>query len=54
MPLGTDVGLDSGDIMLDEDHAPPQKTGEQHPPILAHVYCYQTVGWIKMKLGMEV
>ena len=22
--------------------------------MLAHVYCGQTVGWIKMKLGMEV
>ena len=37
---------------------PPQKKrgGAQGtaPPILAHVYCGQTVGWIKMKLGMEV
>jgi len=31
----------------------PQK-GSQHPPILAYVYCCQTVGWIKMTLGMEV
>ena len=24
------------------------------PPILAHVYCGQTAGWIKMPLGTEV
>jgi len=30
------------------DAAPPL------PPILAHVHCGQAVGWIEMKLGMEV
>jgi len=27
---------------------------EQQPPSLAHVYCGQTAGWIKMAFGMEV
>jgi len=31
----------------------PQKK-EAPPPFLAHVYCGQTAGWIKMTLGMEV
>ena len=31
---------------------PPQKDTE--PPILAHVYCGQTAGWIKTPLGTEV
>jgi len=33
----------------------PQQTGAtQAPLILAHAYCDQTAGWIKMPLGMEV
>jgi len=31
---------------------PPQKGA--NPPILAHVCCGQTAGWIKMRLGTEV
>ena len=31
MPLGTEVGLDPGYIVLDGDPAPPQK-GAQQPP----------------------
>jgi len=31
---------------------PPQKGGS--PNFLAHVYCGQTVAWIKMPLGAEV
>jgi len=38
--------------VLDWDLDPPKK-GEE-PPILAHVYCGQTAGWIKMPLGTEV
>jgi len=37
--------------------SPPQKGGVAPPPkkkILAHVYCGQTAGWIKMVLGIEV
>jgi len=33
---------------------PSPKNGGTAPPILAHVHCGQTVGWIKMKLGTEV
>jgi len=42
--------------VLDGDPASPQKKGAQctAPPILAHVYCSQTAGWIMMPLGMEV
>jgi len=53
MPLGMEVGLRPGDIVLDWDSAPPKKVGTA-PPILAHVYCGQTAGWIRMPLGMEV
>jgi len=49
MPLGTEVGLGPSDVVLNGDPLPPAA-----PPILAHVYCGQTVRWIKMKLGMEV
>ena len=33
--------------------APPKK-GAQLPQFLAHVYCCQTAGWIKMPLGAKV
>ena len=33
--------------------SPPQK-GAEPPKFLAHVYCGQTAGWIKMALGTEV
>ena len=39
--------------LLDGDPAALPKKG-QSPPFLAHVYCGQTAGWIKMALGMEV
>jgi len=33
----------------------PRKKGRTHPTqLLAHVYCGETVGWIKMPLGTEV
>jgi len=55
MPLGTEVGLGPGNIVLDGDPAPPtRKGGAQHPHFLAHVCCGQTVGWTKMPLGTEV
>ena len=41
--------------MLDGVPAPlPQKKGEAPPQFLAHVYCCQRAGWIKMALGMGV
>jgi len=41
-----------GHIVLDGDPGPTKRA--QHPQILAHVYCGQTVGWIKMPLGTVV
>ena len=62
MPLGTEVGIDPGDIVLDRDPAPPTfpayvYCGQMVAHLsyrCAHVYCDQMVGWIKMKLGTEV
>ena len=34
--------------------SPLPAKGAQQPQFSAHVYCSQTAGWIKMKLGMEV
>jgi len=52
MPLGREVGLSPSDIVLDGDPAPSSPKREQTPQFSAHVYCGQTAGWIKMKLGM--
>ena len=53
MKLGTKVGLGPSHTVLDGDpSALPQKG--HNPPILAHVCCGQTSGWIKMPLGTEV
>ena len=54
MPLGREVGLSSGDIVLDGDPTPPPQKGTQQHHFLAHVYCGQTARWIKMPLCMEV
>jgi len=55
MPLGTEVGLGPGDIVLDgEAGPPPQKKGTASTQFSAHVCCGQTAGWIKMPLGKEV
>jgi len=61
MPLGTEQGVDQGDIVLDGD---PDLTAEgaQQPHFCSlrtpasiqtasHVYCGQTAGWIRMPLG---
>ena len=53
MPLGTAVGLGSGDIVLDVDPVPP-KRGTAVPNFSAHVYSGQTAGWIKMPFGTDV
>jgi len=53
MPLDVEIGLGSGDIVLDENPAPLQK-GHSSPQFSAHVSCGQTVGWIKMPVGKEV
>jgi len=52
MLLGTEVGLGPGDIVLDGDRAPPK--GHSTPNFLAHVYCGQTAGLIKMPLGTRL
>ena len=51
MPLGMEVGLGLGDFVLDGNPAP---TKGAQPPFLAHVYCGQTAGWMRLVLGMEV
>jgi len=43
IPLGTEVGLGPGDIVLDGDPAPPTERGTVSPPLFGHVYCVQTV-----------
>jgi len=54
MPLGMELGFSPGDFVLDGDPAPLPKKVPEPPKFLAHVYCGQTAGWIKMALGMEV
>ena len=49
MPLGIEVGLGPGHIVLDGD-----LKGAQPLQFSAHVYYGQTAGWIKMPLGTEV
>jgi len=39
MPLGMEVGLGPGHIVLGEDPAPPPEKGAQQPHVSAHVYC---------------
>jgi len=53
MPLGTEVGLSLGDIVLDGNPAPPHLKGHI-PQFLANVRCGQTAGWTRMSFGMEV
>ena len=43
MPLGTQVSLGPGDVMLDGYPAPPRGKGHSKPHFSAHVYCGQTV-----------
>ena len=55
MPLGMEVGLGPGDFVFNGDPATPRKQGHTHPTqFLAHAYCGQTAGWIKIPLGTEV
>jgi len=55
MPLGMKVGLDPGEFVFDGDPSPPRKRAQPTPTqFLAHVYCGQTAGWIKVPLGTEV
>jgi len=53
MPLGMELGLSPGDVVLNGDPATLPKRGGA-AQFLAHVYCGQTAAWIKMPLGTEV
>jgi len=52
MPLGMEVGVGPGNIVLDAGPAPPQ--GAQPPQISAPVCCSKTAGWINMPLGTKL
>jgi len=54
MPLGTEVTFSSGVFVFDGVLATPRKRAHPPHPILAHVYCGKTAGWIKVPLGTEV
>jgi len=54
MPLGREIGLGPGHIVLDGNQAPHKGGGAAAPHFSAHVYCDQTAGWIKMPLGRKV
>ena len=54
MPLGMEVGLSPGNIMLDGDPAPPPRKTGTAPQFSAHVYCGQTAICIRIPLGTEV
>jgi len=52
MPVGTEVNVGSGDVVLDGVAAPPKRGTV--PQFSVHVYCDQTAGWMKTPLGTEV
>jgi len=54
MPLGIEVGIGPGHIVLDGDPAPPPPKTGHCPQFSAHVCCCQAAEWIKMPLGMMV
>ena len=54
MPVGMEVGLIPGHIVLDGAHITSPEKGSR-PQFSAHAYCGQTAGCIKMPLDiMEV
>jgi len=56
IPLGAEVDLSLGNIVLGGDPAPPTLMGgtAPSPQFLANVRYGQMAGWTKMPLGMEV
>jgi len=52
MPLGMEVDLGPGHIVLDGYSDPPPPKG-QSPQFPVHICCGQMAGWIKMRLGRE-
>jgi len=53
MPLGMEVNLSPGDVVLDGVAAPPPYKGHSLQ-FSVHVYCGQTAGWMKTPLGTVV
>ena len=53
MPLGTEVGIDPGDIVLDGDRAHRPNKGHNTPNFSTHSYSGQTAAWIKMPLPLR-
>jgi len=53
MPLGIEVGLSPGHMVLDGDPAAFPQRGTT-PKFSVHICCGQMAGWIKMLLDMEV
>jgi len=54
MPLGVEVGLGPGDFVFWGPSYPRKRLHPVQTQFLAHVYCGQTAGWIKMPLGTAV
>ena len=54
MPVGTEIGLGPGHILLDGDPASIPQKGQIITQFWTHAYCGQTAGWIKMILGTDV
>ena len=50
IPLGTEVGLGPGDVVLDGVPAPPTERGTAAPHFSVHVYCGQTVAHLTAEL----
>jgi len=54
MPLGTEVGVGLGDIVLDGDPDPPRKGAQQPPHFSAYVCCGQTVAHLSNLLLLSL
>ena len=54
MPLGMEVGLSPGELVLDGDPAPSPKGHSPHPQFSARICCGHMAAWIKIPLGMDV
>jgi len=54
MPLDMELGLGPGDCVRWGPTSLSPERGQSLPQFSAHVYCDQTVGWIKMALCTEI
>jgi len=54
MPLGTNVGVGPGDVVLDWGPSSPAEKRTQPPQFSALIYCGEMPGLIDMSLGAEV